>query len=45
MEEQTSSIEMFLSRLTNDIDLLEDKKKLIEYRIQALTVNILFILV
>jgi predicted nucleic acid-binding Zn-ribbon protein len=40
MEDQMSSIEMYISQLTNQIDLLEDKKKLVEYRIQSLTFKI-----
>ena len=38
MEDQMSSIEMFLSKLTNELDLLEEKKRTIEYKIQSLTV-------
>jgi hypothetical protein len=36
MEEQMSSIQMFISQLTNQIDLLEDKKRMVEYRIESL---------
>jgi len=36
MEDQMSSIEIFISQLTNNIDLLADKKKVIELRIQSL---------
>ena len=36
-----SSIEMFISKLTNDLDLLEEKKRTIEFKIQALTVNLI----
>jgi len=39
MEEQMSSIEMFISKLTNDLDLLEEKKRNLELKIQKLTVN------
>lgn len=39
MEEQMSSIEMFISKITNDLDLLEEKKRTIEFKIQALTVK------
>lgn len=38
MEEQMSSIEMFISKLTNDLDLLEEKKRTLDFKIQALTV-------
>jgi hypothetical protein len=37
MEDQMSSIEMFISKLTIDIDHLEEKKKLIEFKISTLT--------
>jgi hypothetical protein len=33
-----SSIEMFVSKLTNDIDLLEDQKRIIQKKIQNLKV-------
>jgi hypothetical protein len=36
MEDQMSSIEIFISQLTNNIDLLTDKKKVIELRILSL---------
>ena len=40
MEEQMSSIDMFISKLTNEVDTLEEEKKIIDYKIQALTVII-----
>jgi hypothetical protein len=38
MEEQITSIEMFISKLTNDLDILEEKKRLLDERILKLTV-------
>jgi hypothetical protein len=40
MEEQMSSIEIFISKLTNEIDFLEEKKRLIEYKIQSLSLRL-----
>jgi hypothetical protein len=40
MEDQMSSIEIYISQLTNNIDLLADKKKMIEFRIQSLKFRI-----
>lgn len=37
MEEQMSSIQIYISELTNQIDQLEDNKKLIEHKIQILS--------
>jgi hypothetical protein len=39
MEDQMSSVEMFISKLTNEVDMLEDAKKNINHKIQALKVN------
>jgi chromosome segregation ATPase len=36
MEDQMSSIEIFLAKLTNEIDLLEDQKNLIQSKIDTL---------
>jgi len=38
MEDQMSSIEMFISKLTNEVDALEDQKRNINMKIQALKV-------
>ena len=38
MEDQMSSIEMFISKLTNEVDSLEDQKRNINLKIQALKV-------
>ena len=38
MEEQITSIEMFISKLTNDLDILEEKKRTLNQRIDRLTV-------
>jgi hypothetical protein len=37
MEEQMSSIQIYISELTNHIDQLEEKKRLIEHKIQLLS--------
>jgi len=39
MEDQMSSIEMFISKLTNEVDALEDQKRNINNKIQALKVK------
>ena len=39
MEEQITSIEMFISKLTNELDILEEKKRLLDERILKLTVK------
>lgn len=41
MEEQITSIEMFISKLTNDLDILEEKKRTLDEKILKLTVRIL----
>jgi len=38
MEDQMSSIEMFISKLTNEVDALEDQKRINNSKIQALKV-------
>ena len=38
MEEQITSIEMFISKLTNELDILEEKKRTLDQRIMSLTV-------
>ena len=40
MEEQITSIEMFISKLTNELDILEEKKRNLDQRILKLTVRI-----
>lgn len=40
MEDQMSEIEIFISQLTNEVDFLEEKKKLTEYKIQSLAFKI-----
>jgi hypothetical protein len=42
MEDQMSSIQIYISELTNQIDLLEDKKRLIEQKIQILSNKLKF---
>lgn len=37
-----SSIEMFISKLTNDLNLLEERKRTVELKIQELTVYLIF---
>lgn len=39
MEEQITSIEMFISKLTNDLDILEEKKRNLDQKILKLTVS------
>ena len=41
MEEQMTSIEMFISKLTNELDILNEKKKILNDKIQELTVFLL----
>lgn len=43
MEEQITSIEMFISKLTNELDILEEKKRTLDQKILNLTV--LFIII
>ena len=40
MEEQITSIEMFISKLTDELDILEEKKRNLDQRILKLTVRI-----
>ena len=40
MEEQITSIEMFISKLTNDLDILDEKKRILDQKISKLTVKI-----
>ena len=39
MEEQMTSIEMFISKLTNELDIYEEKKRNLDERIRLLTVK------
>ncbi len=41
MDDQERSIETLISNLTNDIDILNDKKRLLEYKIDQLNVKLI----